>query len=77
MKNKKGFSISRVFLAIAHNLWIVVNEKAKELNEFMCNTPYHQDIVNYWNENKETDTIKKAARFLYLTNYVFMGKGTI
>ena len=58
------------------NLWIVVNEKSNELNDFMCNTPYHQDIVNYWNENKETDSIKKAARFLYLTNYVFMGKGT-
>ena len=58
------------------NLWIVVNEKANELNEFMCSTPYHQDIVNYWNENKEIDSVKKAARFLYLTNYVFMGKGT-
>lgn len=58
------------------NLWIVVNERQKELHEFMCNTPYHQDIVNYWHSNKETGSIRKAARFLYLTNYVFMGKGS-
>jgi len=58
------------------NLWIVVNERQNDLNEFMCNTPYHQDIVNYWNTKKEEDCIKKAARFLYLTNFVFMGKGT-
>lgn len=58
------------------NLWYVVNEKQKELNEFMCNTPYHQDIVNHWYKNKESDIVKRAARFLYLTNFVFMSKGS-
>ena len=58
------------------NLWKVVTDNRKEMNEFFCQIPYHQDIVHYWNENKEAEPIKKAARFLYLTNYVFMGKGS-
>lgn len=58
------------------NLWIVVNEKQDELKEFILQTPYHQDIISYWDKHKETDQVRKAARFLYMTNYVFMGKGT-
>lgn len=37
--------------------------------------PIHYDLLNYWNENKEDDPLKKAVRFLLLSNFTFSGKG--
>jgi DNA adenine methylase len=37
--------------------------------------PYHEDLLRYWKANKETDPMRKALRFLFLSNYTFYGKG--
>ena len=39
-----------------------------------CMMPIHSDLLDYWKKNKETDPIKKALRFLFLSNLTFMGK---
>lgn len=36
--------------------------------------PIHQDLWDHWKQNKETDPIKRAIRFLFLSNYGFLGK---
>jgi DNA adenine methylase len=36
--------------------------------------PIHQDLLNYWNKNNESEPIKKALRFILLSNYGYMGK---
>jgi DNA adenine methylase len=37
--------------------------------------PFHQSLLNYWKSNKETDQIKKAGRFLFLSNYTYIVGG--
>lgn len=37
--------------------------------------PIHSDLLDYWKNNKETDPIKKALRFLFLSNLTVMGTG--
>ena len=39
--------------------------------------PIHSDLLDYWKENEETEPIKKALRFLFLSNLTFMGTGTM
>jgi DNA adenine methylase len=36
--------------------------------------PIHSDLLNYWEENEETEPIKKALRFLMLSNMRLFGK---
>jgi DNA adenine methylase len=32
-------------------------------------------LLRYWKQNEETDTVKKAGRFLFLSNYTYLSKG--
>jgi len=57
------------------NLFMVVSNRIKELEALFLITPKHQDLFNYWKLNEETDPIKKAMRFLFISNYTFMGAG--
>ena len=57
------------------NLFNVVSTKIEKLKELFLITPKHQDLLNYWKENKEKDDIRKAMRFLFLSNYTFQGAG--
>ena len=36
--------------------------------------PIHHDLFQFWRYNKEEDKIKKAARFLFLSNFGYLGK---
>lgn len=58
------------------NLFMVTsNEKSmKELKNFFFDFPLSSTLFNYYKKNKETDPIKKAARFLFLSNFSFLGK---
>lgn len=54
---------------------VVMNQKeCNELIEFIELMPIHHDLFQYWRGNKEEDKIKKAARFLFLSNFGYMGK---
>jgi DNA adenine methylase len=36
--------------------------------------PIHADLLEYWKNNEETDPVKKALRFLFMSNFGYMGK---
>lgn len=57
------------------NLFQVLNDDYKELESAFYMMPVHSELLNYWKENKETDPIKKALRFLFLSNLTFLGSG--
>jgi DNA adenine methylase len=56
------------------NLFMVVSNNKQELSLAFKEMPYHQDLLKHWVENKETDKIKKALRFLFLSNFSYLGK---
>lgn len=56
------------------NLFQVVSNRKDELEAAFLLMPKHQDLLEYWKSNKETDEIKKALRLLFLSNYTYMGK---
>ena len=37
--------------------------------------PISSTLVKYWKNNTETDPLKKAMRFLLLSNFTYLGKG--
>lgn len=56
------------------NLFQVLIDRRNELLEAFRIMPIHQDLLNYWKQNRELDPIKKALRFLLLSNFTFLGK---
>jgi DNA adenine methylase len=73
-KPKAKYSIVNDLDSDVYNLFIVVMERKKELEEAFYLMPIHSDLLNYWKKNKETDPIKKALRFLFLSNFTYLGK---
>jgi len=61
------------------NLFMILQdeEQRKKLYDYMKLVPYSESLLRYWKKNKEDDPIKKAGRFLFLSNYTFgnMGNG--
>jgi DNA adenine methylase len=39
-------------------------------------TPYHSDMIKYWSKNVEEEPLKKAMRFIYLSNFSLLGTGS-
>lgn len=56
------------------NLFQVVMQQPDELREFLEIMPQHQALFDFWKTNFETDPVRKAARFLMLSNFGYMGK---
>jgi DNA adenine methylase len=56
------------------NLFNVVMHSEKELEDTFLKMPISEDLWNYWKKTQETDPILKALRFLFLSNYGFMGQ---
>ena len=60
------------------NLYRVVQEQKTELVAAFELMPISESLMKYWCSRLETDPIKKAVRFLMLSNFGYMGKpGTI
>jgi len=55
------------------NLFQVVINKKDELLKIFDITPIHIDLLKYWNKNEEVDPVKKALRFIYISNFGYMG----
>ena len=51
---------------------VVMNQK-DELEKAFYQMPIHSDLLNYWKKHEETDPIKKALRFLFLSNFMPTG----
>ena len=74
-KPKAKYNIVNDLDSDVFNLFMVVMNRKDELLEAFKMMPIHQDLLEYWKKNKETDEIKKAIRFLFLSNLTFMGQG--
>ena len=46
----------------------------EELKSAFKAMPIHQDLWEYWKKNPETNPTQKALRFLFLSNYDYLGK---
>lgn len=56
------------------NLFMVVIRKQDELKKYLKKMPISEDLWNYWKLNQEIEPILKAIRFLFLSNFGYMGK---
>ena len=57
------------------NLFRVVMDRKEELKEAFYLMPIHSDLLEYWKVHKEEEPIKKALRFLLMSNFTYLGKG--
>lgn len=74
-KPKAKYNIVNDLDSDVFNLFQVVMNQKEELEKAFYIMPIHSDLLDYWKKNEETDPIKKALRFLFLSNLTFMGAG--
>ena len=55
------------------NLFMVIKNNFDKFKELLEITPYSTDVFNYFKTSKEDSDIWKAIRFVYLSNFGFMG----
>lgn len=56
------------------NLWMVVMERREELIGLWGRMPIDQKLFMYWKRHRETDPVRRALRFLFLSNFGLLGK---
>lgn len=77
-KPKAKFNIVNDLDSDVFNLFKCVIDNKEELAKAFKIMPIHSDLLDYWKENQETEPIKKAIRFLLLSNFMPTGhQGTI
>jgi DNA adenine methylase len=57
------------------NLYMIVQNNLEEFRRQVMLVPISASLMKYWKKNYETDPIKKAVRFIFLSNFSYMGKG--
>ncbi len=57
------------------NLFLLVQNQKEALVRAIELLPISSTLVKYWKNNTETDPLKKALRFLLLSNFTYLGKG--
>jgi len=72
-KPKAKYNIMNDLDSDVYNLFQVVSTRKTELEMAWLGMPIHIDLWEHWKKHKETEPIKKAIRFLFLSNYGFMG----
>ncbi len=73
-KPKAKYNIVNDLDSDVFNLFQVVMNQKEELENVFYLMPIHSDLLEYWKQNKETEPVKKALRFLFLKNLTFMGQ---
>ena len=73
-KPKAKYNIVNDLDSDVFNLFQVVMNQKEELERAFYLMPIHSDLLEYWKKNKETEPIKKALRFLLMSNFTYMGK---
>ncbi len=58
------------------NLYQIVLNQKEALMDLYRITPYHSDMIKYWAKNVEEEPLKKAMRFIYLSNFSLLGTGS-
>jgi DNA adenine methylase len=74
-KRKAKYNIVNDLDSNVFNLFNVVMNQKTELLEAFEIMPIHQDLHEYWKLTEETEPIKKALRFIFLSNFSFLGTG--
>jgi DNA adenine methylase len=57
-----------------YNLFNVVMNRKAEFVDMLTKMPIHQSLFNHWVKNKEEDPVKAAVRFIFLSNFSYLGK---
>lgn len=57
------------------NLYLLIQNDLEKLRYEIEILPISESLLKYWKQNTECDPIKKAVRFLFLSNFTYMGKG--
>jgi len=74
-KPKAKYNIVNDLDSDVFNLFNVVMNQKEELEKAFYMMPIHSDLLKHWKEKKETEPIKKALRFLFLSNWTILGTG--
>jgi len=74
-KPKAKYNIVNDLDSDVFNLFQVVMNNKEELEKAFYLMPIHSDLLKFWKQNKEKDPIKKALRFLFLSNFTLYGTG--
>ena len=74
-KPKAKYNIVNDLDSDVFNLFQVIINQKFELYEKLKLMPLHYDLFKYWKLNLEIDPIKKAMRFLFISNFTYLGKG--
>ena len=74
-KLKAKYNIVNDLDSDVFNLFQVVMDQKEELEKAFYMMPIHSDLLEYWKANKEQEPIRKALRFLMLSNFTYLGKG--
>lgn len=56
------------------NLFCVVQDRHRELEEAWASMPLHEDLWRQWKREAPTDPVWRAVRFLFQSNFGFLGK---
>lgn len=75
-KPKVKYNIVNDLDSDVFNLYRVVVDQKEELRNGYNDLPYHTDLLNYYKKNEETEPLKKALRFLFLSNFTLLGTGS-
>jgi len=74
-KEKAKYNILNDLDSDVCNLFKVIINNKDELKVLFKMMPVHSDLLDYWKKNKETEDIKKAIRFLFISNFTLNGTG--
>tara|TARA_R110002167_G_C12568813_1_gene642413 strand:+ start:298 stop:1077 length:780 start_codon:yes stop_codon:yes gene_type:complete len=76
-KPKAKYNIVNDLDSDVFNLFNVVMNQKEELEKAFYIMPMHSDLLEYWKNNEEVEPIKKALRFLFLSNLINPTNGDI
>jgi len=77
-KPKAKYNIVNDLDSDVFNLFMCLMNQKEDLEKAFYLMPIHSGLLDYWKINEELDPIKKAIRFLFLSNLTWMGKmGTL
>ena len=74
-KPKAKYNIVNDLDSDVFNLFQVVSTRLDELKKQFELMPIHSDLLEYWKVNKEDEPIRKALRFLFMSNFTYLGTG--
>jgi DNA adenine methylase len=73
-KPKSQYSILNDLDSDVFNLFIIIKDSYQQLLLLLKVTPVNEELFYYWKKNKESDPVKQALRFLYLSSFSYLGK---